>query len=95
MNLLAEPREEDLWQAWNQGLLADNPRQIIEDANVRVQAAIDGQGLILADDLMRTEIDAEALLPVSQDVLTEAGYGLKSYTQSGQQLLSWLMDSTH
>ncbi|HCH23231.1 MAG TPA: LysR family transcriptional regulator [Oceanospirillaceae bacterium] len=95
VNLLAEPREEDLWQAWNQGLLADNPRQIIEDANVRVQAAIDGQGLILADDLMRTEIDAEALLPVSQDVLTEAGYGLKSYTQSGQQLLSWLMDSTH
>jgi len=92
ISLLTEPREEDLWQAWNKDQIVNNPRRIIEDANVRVQAAIDGQGLILADDLMTTEIEAEALLPVSQDVLSEAGYGIKAYTQQGQQLLSWLMD---
>ena len=85
ISLLTEPREEDLWQAWNKDQIVNNPRRIIEDANVRVQAAIDGQGLILADDLMTTEIEAEALLPVSQDVLSEAGYGIKAYTQQGQQ----------
>ena len=95
VNLLAEPRKEDLWQAWNQDRAVSNPRQTIEDANVRVQAAIDGQGLILADDLMRTEIDAEALVPISKDTLPEAGYGIKAYTQQGQHLLSWLLDSAH
>jgi len=41
-----------------------NPRRIISDANVRVQAAIDGRGLILAVDLMKNEMDNKLLVRV-------------------------------
>ena len=91
VNLLVEAREEDLWMAWNLGNAVNNPRQIIDDANVRVQAAVDGQGVILADKLMRTEIESAALVKISQGKLLEAGYGLTTYTSQGQVLLAWLL----
>ncbi|MDP6190471.1 MAG: hypothetical protein QF872_06655, partial [Gammaproteobacteria bacterium] len=88
--LLTEPRQEDLWQAWNLDQPASNPRHIIEDANVRVQAAIDGQGLILADQLMQAEIEAGALIAISDQTYKQAGYAIKAYSQQAHKLLSWL-----
>ena len=44
--LLSEDREQDLWLEWagTRYHLNDNVQRVIPDANVRVQAAIDGQG---------------------------------------------------
>lgn len=91
ITLLSEARHEDLWQAWN-GSPCDNQRQVIEDANVRVQAAIDGQGLILADQLMQAEIDAGSLIPVSQHQLNGVGYAIHHHTQKASLLSQWLLN---
>ena len=39
--LLCEERDLDMWQLWCQGQPLSNPHHMIEDANLRVQAAID------------------------------------------------------
>ncbi|MDP6969736.1 MAG: LysR family transcriptional regulator [Gammaproteobacteria bacterium] len=88
--LLTEPRQEDLWQFWNNDQPAPNPRYVIEDANVRVQAAIDGQGIILADQLMQAEIEAGTLVNISDHTYKQAGYAIKAHTREAHKLLPWL-----
>ncbi len=76
--LLCEAPSLDLWDAWFSvcGLNLNNPRRIISDANVRVQAAIDGQGFILADELMRNEMDNGLLIAPFKEELLGFGYAL-------------------
>lgn len=70
--LLAEDRNQDLWHLWA-GTELPQAQRVISDANVRVQAAIDGHGWILADDLMSPELQAGLLVtPVSRAL---EGYG--------------------
>jgi DNA-binding transcriptional LysR family regulator len=100
--LLCEDRPQDLWQEWLDAaepvatVNLPNPRRLISDANVRVQAAIDGQGLILADDLMRNEF-ANGLL-VAPFVASLKGYGyscLASDKQIGNANSCALKDWVH
>lgn len=67
--LLCEDRQEDMWQDWFDANKApdnkhklNNPRRIISDANVRVQATVDGQGLMLADEMMLNELNNDLLI---------------------------------
>ena len=82
--LLCEDRSLDLWQAWygmgNAPLR--NPRRVITDANVRTQAAIDGQGWTMADDLMQRELDTGTLVAPFKWKLT--GYGYVIHASSGR-----------
>ncbi len=98
--LLCEDRSLDLWQAWfaHGELSLNNPRRIISDANVRVQAAIDGQGLILADELMRNELDNGLLVAPFETQLQGFGYALLSsparlVNENAIVLREWLLKS--
>ena len=72
--LLCEKRDLDLWQLWSRDQPLANPHHMIEVANVWVQAAIDGQGIMLADALMQTEINNHSLVPISNHQLFGYGY---------------------
>jgi len=82
--LLCEDRQLDLWDEWtraaipNRKIALSNPRRTITDANVRVQAAIDGQGFILADELMINEIENDLLIQPFDECLDGYGYSLRS-----------------
>lgn len=96
--LLTEHRTQDLWQEWFScaGFHLANPQRLISDANVRVQAAIDGQGLILADALMQAELDGQLLIPPFQQQLNGYGYALmqtpgRIINQKTQALTDWLV----
>ena len=98
VTLLSENREQDLWLEWFERDALDNPRQTIEDANVRVQAAIDGQGLILADDLMQFEIDTGLLVMPVEKQLSGYGYTLTRTARHpnnhlADTLADWLIGS--
>ena len=101
--LLCEDRKQDLWQEWFEAnypgdscIELTNPRRIISDANVRVQAAVDGQGLILADDLMLNELNNGLLVAPFKEQLTGYGYAFCSsptriYGDNTLILKSWMM----
>ncbi|MFT5218620.1 MAG: LysR family glycine cleavage system transcriptional activator [Planctomycetota bacterium] len=98
--LLCEDRPFDLWQAWygEQGPALDNPRRIIADANVRTQAAIDGQGWTMADALMQAELDRGQLLAPFNTPLSGYGYAFESYpgrylSKAASLLRDWLVAS--
>lgn len=103
--LLCEDRELDTWQEWldrnNEGTYAKltNPRRIISDANVRVQAAIDGQGIILADDLMKNEIDNGLLVRPFNESLQGYGYAFfastKRYADNAEVLKNWFTEKVN
>lgn len=100
--LLTEERTQDLWQEWftYAQLPINNPRRLISDANVRVQAAIDGQGLILADALMQAELEGQLLIPLCQQQLHGYGYALmqtpgRIINQNTQALTEWLVYCDH
>lgn len=78
--LLCEDRRLDLWLAWygDQPVALDNPRRIIADANVRTQAAVDGQGWTLADAMMQRELDSSLLVAPFAQVLEGYGYAIQS-----------------
>jgi len=82
--LLCEERHLDLWDEWTAMALPSlktelpNPKRVITDANVRVQAAIDGQGFILADRLMKNEIENGLLIQPFKECLDGYGYSVKS-----------------
>ncbi len=95
ITLLSEDRSQDLWLEWFGKRVLPNPRQVIEDANVRVQAAIDGQGMILADDLMKSELDSQLLVAPFDHALSDYGYQLKKSADIATSLavdniLKWL-----
>ncbi len=76
--LLYEDSSLDLWDEWMapSGLKLANPRRMISDANVKVQAAIDGQGLIMADDLMDNELGTGSLVAPFEEKLDGYGYAV-------------------
>ena len=99
--LLCEDRMQDLWLEWliasTAGSITDleNPRHVISDANVRVQAAVDGQGLILADNLMINELEYGLLVAPFKEQLTGYGYVFMSaptriLSDNAQTLKTWL-----
>ncbi len=97
--LLCEDRPMDLWQAWYGGetLPLSNPRRIVADANVRTQAAIDGQGWTMADALMQAEIDRGELVVPFQHRLSGYGYHLlvspgRYLSRKTQSLINWLLE---
>ena len=64
-----------------------------------VQAAIDGQGMILADDLMQSEIRNRVLTVVSEQQLTGFGYVVMSTAGARKKpavkkLLEWIISGT-
>ncbi len=96
--LLSEKRDQDLWGEWFAQEQLPNPRQVIEDANVRVQAAIDGQGMILADALMENEISNGVLVAPFEKQLTGYGYLLKQSVRQmpnphAIKLMNWLLQT--
>ena len=97
--LLCEDRSLDLWQIWygKQGRPLANPRRIIADANVRTQAAIDGQGWTLADALMQRELESGALVAPLGHQLDGYGYVIQTnpgrfVSQNALALRKWLID---
>ncbi|MEM7173469.1 MAG: LysR substrate-binding domain-containing protein, partial [Pseudomonadota bacterium] len=78
--LLRDDAAEDLWPEWLglAGLAAmnDNPSQTVSDPNVRIQAAVDGQGVVLADDLVGDELASGRLIAPFDLGLTGYGYHL-------------------
>ena len=85
--LLCEDSKQDQWREWfkvnhsgDASIQLSNPRRIISDANVRAQAAVDGQGLIMADDLMLNEINNGLLIAPFKEKLS--GYGYSFYSSA-------------
>ena len=75
---MCEYRSQDLWQAWygEQQSPLSNPRRVVTDANVRTQAAVDGQGWTLADALMQRELDSGELISPFTRQLNGYGYAI-------------------
>ncbi len=97
--LLCENRSLDLWQAWygSQAWPLGNPRRIIDDANVRTQAAVDGQGWTMADALMQRELEAGDLVAPFAHQLTGYGYAIQAsparyVNRKALELRRWLID---
>ncbi len=98
--LLCEDRSLDLWMAWygERPLPLNNPRRIIADANVRTQAAIDGQGWTMADQLMQHEIESGSLVAPFKHRLIGFGYAIETasgrfVSESARNLRQWLIDN--
>ena len=96
--LLCEDRRLDTWQHWYGENSADlkNPRRLISDANVRTQAAIDGQGWTMADALMQQELDNGSLVAPFEHRLEGYGYALmaspgRHMNRKVKALRDWLM----
>ncbi len=91
-----------MWQEWfdtNQtprnNRKLTNPRRTISDANVRVQAAVDGQGFILADDLMLNELNNGLLVTPFKETITSYSYAFYSsstriYSENALILKDWI-----
>jgi len=106
--LLCEDRQQDLWQEWidanieastksDSSIKLTNPKRTISDANVRVQAAIDGQGLMLADEMMHNELQSSQLICPFSEKLHGYGYaflysGNRIQNQQAQTLKQWLAE---
>ncbi len=96
--LLCEDRRLDLWQHWYGEKLPPltNPRRLITDANVRTQAAIDGQGWTMADALMHPELENGSLIAPFEHQLEGYGYALmaspgRHMNHKVKALRDWLM----
>ena len=98
--LLCEDRRLDIWQGWygEQPHPLQNPRRIIADANVRTQAAIDGQGWTMADALMSSELANGGLLALFEHQLEGYGYVLMAspgryLNRKARELRDWLLEA--
>ena len=106
--LLCEDRQQDTWQEWfehsqklhnpTKNLRLTNPRRVISDANVRVQAAIDGQGFIMADDLMHNELNNSVLFAPFVETLDGYGYAFLSspaniHNDNAHVFKQWLLNN--
>jgi DNA-binding transcriptional LysR family regulator len=96
--LLCEDRVLDLWLEWfgSAAMKLPNPRRIIADANVRTQAAIDGQGWTIADQLMTKEIETGQLIEPFDHRLKGYGYSIISpagrfVNRKASRLRDWLL----
>ena len=105
VTLLCEDRPEDMWQDWfdaNQPpgstLKLTNPRRTIGDANVRVQAGVDGQGIVLADDLMSNELSNGLLVKPFKETMMSYSYDFyasstRMYSNNALILRSWIAEN--
>ena len=79
----------DLWDEWFVKAGVDGPPAgtglTITDPNVRVQAAIDGQGVVLADCLIDNEIDAGRLVAPFEIILDGYGFHMLYETQAARR----------
>jgi LysR family glycine cleavage system transcriptional activator len=97
--LLCEDRSLDLWQTWyGQQPPLQNPRRIIADANVRTQAAVDGQGWTMADALMQRELEVGDLVTPFSHQLEGYGYAIQTapgrfISRNALELRQWLVDN--
>ncbi len=96
--LLTEEHNQDCWQQWFN--LAEvrlhNPRRLIKDSDVRVQSAIDGQGWMLADQLMHNEQNNQLLIAPFDKVLKGYNYALLCHPKrilrsNALKLKQWLV----
>lgn len=80
LTLLRDQEDIDYWPEWLRaaGLAATEfaATPVIVDPNVRVQSAIDGHGLVLANPLVQAEIDAGRLIEPFDIRLRGFGYYL-------------------
>ncbi len=92
----------DRWQEWLQAAGLDPSEAIdgpvIVDPNVRVQAAIDGHGVVLANPLLQPEIDAGQLLEPFDIRLQDYGYYLVYRRDTARRepfrlFRQWLLDA--
>jgi len=96
--LLCEDRRLDLWQHWyDESEALPNPRRVIADANVRTQAAIDGQGWTMADAMMQRELDSGQLVAPFAHTLKGYGYAIQTsagryLSQDALALKEWLLE---
>jgi len=78
--LLREEPPFDLWETWlaRAGLGAETPKHAltISDSNVRVRAAVDSQGVVLADVLVAEELSRGSLVAPFDLALEGWGYFL-------------------
>ena len=98
--LIREAIAQDLWRDWFEaaGLsFPGEPRQmIIADPNVRLQAACDGLGLVIADQLAEQERARGALVAPFSISAGEMGYFALTCRDSSRQvqsLIDWLVAS--
>ena len=99
ITLLCEDRTQDFWSEWygEQDDTLINPRRTLSDANVRVQAAVDSQGWMLADELMRNELDNGLLVSPFEHGLNGYGYVLlrepsRINSRNAELLQQWLAE---
>ena len=100
--LLSDSSGSTGWQEWHQNAGYDfqptQNRLIIPDSNDRVQAVIDGQGIALWDDLVRSELESGELYYLSDIAIEEAGYFLVDVTNRNprsaviQKFSDWICD---
>ncbi len=80
LTLLSEPEGYDMWPDWFRaaGLtpVADQRHTVLADSNVRIQAAVDGLGVVLADHLAETEIASGRLVVPFATSIDGSGYYL-------------------
>ncbi|GMG84557.1 transcriptional regulator GcvA [Paralimibaculum aggregatum] len=78
--LLRDVPRIDLWDRWFElaglELTPDQPSNVLKDPVVRVQAAVDGLGVVLADDLALDDIAAGRLVEPFDIEVTGYGYHL-------------------
>ena len=101
--LLHDQEGSDSWQEWllKAGLenLGSGRGPVIVDPNVRVQSAIDGHGLVLADNLVRDDIAAGRLLAPFEISLDGFGFHLLYNSDARRRhafrlFRQWLLDET-
>lgn len=101
VTLLHDHQSIDLWPAWlAQAGIPPNTTikgRTILDPVVRIQAAIDGQGVILADDLAQGEITSGRLVAPFDIALDGYGYHLlwsenTELSQNAAAFRVWVMD---
>lgn len=97
LTLLSEPAALDMWPRWFRaaGLVASTGyrRMVLADSNVRVQAAVDGLGAVLADQLVAAEVAASRLVAPFDIVVHGSGYQLlmgEETVPGVQRFVDWL-----
>lgn len=98
--LLCEERALDLWDAWYGARKPPlpNPRRVIADTNLRAEAAVDGLGWAMADNLMQREFDQGLLVAPFEHRLDGFEYAVQTapgrfLSQGALQLRNWLVGS--
>jgi DNA-binding transcriptional LysR family regulator len=99
ISLIHDDETREAWRRWLSaaGLNDRGVRRgpIIPDANMRVQAIIDGQGIALFDELVSNELDRGLLVAPSDVFLGGFGYylavaDLRTGRREVEALLQWL-----